>query len=80
MSNPKYIKHDLASCLSHVVEECGEVLAAIGKTQRRGLNSFNPELPPDQQETNAAWLKREMADLRGALDRLERAMETAATD
>jgi hypothetical protein len=56
--------------MSHVVEECGEVLAAIGKSQRWGLDSVNPELPPEQQETNRAWISRELDDLEGAIMRL----------
>lgn len=55
----------------YVVEECGEVMAAIGKTLRWGETSVNPEIPPVEQETNLRWVLREMKDLRGALDRLE---------
>lgn len=75
MSNSKYIRYDFDGCLGHLVEECGEVLAAAGKTLRWGLLSVNPELPASQQETNAAWLKREMKDLREALDRLQRCFD-----
>lgn len=57
-------------------------LVAAGKTQRWGPDSVNPELPPAQQETNRDWLKDEIdqlrrtlrievADLEGALNRLE---------
>jgi len=60
--------------LSHVIEECGEVLAAAGKTQRWGRTSVNPLLPADQQETNQDWLWRELDDLKSAIDRLETTM------
>jgi NTP pyrophosphatase (non-canonical NTP hydrolase) len=58
--------------LSHVIEECGEVVAAAGKTQRWGRNSMNPLLlSPLGKETNQEWLERELKDLRHAIDRLE---------
>lgn len=60
--------------LGHVVEECGELSAAAGKTIRWGLDSWNPELPPEQRETNRDWLLREMRDLRRAMDRLEKSI------
>lgn len=44
------------AALGYLVEECGEVLAATGKTIRWGQDSFNPELPPEQRETNRAAL------------------------
>lgn len=57
--------------LGKLVEECGEVLAAIGKTQRWGLDSFNPELPFNQRETNRDWIKRELQDLKEAIKIVE---------
>ena len=71
MSAPQYLFPGVDFALAHAVEEAGEFLAAAGKTQRFGRASVNPELTPDKQETNEAWLMRELADLRGALDRLE---------
>jgi NTP pyrophosphatase (non-canonical NTP hydrolase) len=53
--------------LGYLVEEAGEVLAAAGKTLRWGRLSVNPELPPQQQETNIDWLIRELADLERAI-------------
>lgn len=53
--------------LGYLVEECGEVLAAVGKTQRWGFDSVNPELPEGDQETNRAWLLRELRDLTRAI-------------
>ncbi len=57
--------------LSHLVEECGEVLAAAGKTLRFGPGSVNPELPATQQEKNIVWLSREIQDLKRAINAFE---------
>lgn len=53
--------------LGYLTEECGEVLAAVGKARRWGLESVNPELPPEQQETNRDWILRELNDLELAI-------------
>ena len=71
---PDYLRPGVDFALAHAIEEAGEFLAAAGKTQRWGRQSVNPELPPTEQETNEAWLLREMDDLRGALDRLHAAL------
>lgn len=68
--NPKYIRPGFDFALSHFIEECGEAIAAAGKTQRWGLDSVNPELPPEQQETNRDWLLREILDLEAAIMRV----------
>lgn len=65
--NPAYAPRSADQKLACLIEECGEVLAAAGKALRWGLESVNPELPTDQQETNRDWLLREMADLELAL-------------
>jgi len=57
--------------LGYLVEECGEVIAAIGKSIRWGFKSFNPELPVAQQETNREWVKRELIDLKLAISLVE---------
>lgn len=54
----------------YLTEECGEVLQAAGKTLRWGLESVNPEIPPDERESNEAWLRRELDDLEGAILRM----------
>lgn len=69
--DPRYLQKGFDKQLAHVVEECGEVLAAAGKLQRMGKESVNPQLPPDQQETNLDWLKRELQDLKQAIEHLE---------
>jgi hypothetical protein len=74
MTDQKYMRRGLSFAMGKAIEEAGEFLAAIGKTQRWGWDSYNPELPVEQRETNEAWVRREMADLRGALDNLEREM------
>lgn len=55
--------------LAYLVEECGEVQAAAGKSLRWGIHSFNPE-PGASQERNREWLLREIADVEGAIARL----------
>ena len=60
--------------LGWLVEECGEVLAAVGKSTRFGLLSVNPELPESEQETNGDWVLRELKDLRQAIDVAETAI------
>lgn len=76
MTDPRFLRTgDVNFAMAHAAEEAGEFLAALGKSLRWGLNSVNPLLPPSEQETNRAWLLREMSDLRGALDRLEREMK-----
>ncbi len=70
MSDPRFFQEGFDKKLSHVIEECGEVLAAAGKTQRWGIGSVNPQIPLEQQETNVKWLLRELYDLRDAIERL----------
>jgi len=64
---PQYKPRTLEQKLGYLTEECGEVLAAVGKTQRWGLESVNPELPPEEQETNREWILRELTDLERAI-------------
>ena len=74
MTDPKYMRPGLDFARGKMIEECGELLAALGKSLRWGWASVNPELPPDEQESNATWVLREMKDVRDALDNLEREM------
>jgi len=71
---PRYEPKTLEQKLGYLVEECGEVLAAVGKTQRWGLQSVNPELPPEEQETNQEWLLRELTDLTRAVRMIRKAL------
>lgn len=75
MSDERFLQYGFTKQLAHVVEECGEVLAAAGKTQRWGAFSVNPLLPPEQQETNLVWLERELDDLESAIARLKATIE-----
>lgn len=74
MTDQKYMRRGLDFAVGKAVEEAGEFMASVGKTLRWGWHSYNPELPPEQRETNEAWVRREIADLRGALDNLEHEM------
>lgn len=71
----KYMRPGLDFAVGKATEEAGEFLAAIGKTLRWGWHSVNPKLPRHEQETNVNWVRREMADLRHALNNLEREMD-----
>ncbi|WNL50693.1 MazG-like nucleotide pyrophosphohydrolase [Ruegeria phage RpAliso] len=72
MAHEEFRQHgSFDKALAHLVEETGEVLAAAGKTLRFGRDSVNPYLPLEQQETNENWLKREVADLKLSIAKLE---------
>ena len=71
MSDPRFLQAGFDKQLAHAIEECGEFLAAAGKTQRWGRESVNPTIPSEQQETNEEWLLRELDDAIGALRRLK---------
>jgi NTP pyrophosphatase (non-canonical NTP hydrolase) len=75
---PEYEPKTPQQRLGYLVEECGEVMAAAGKAIRWGLDSSNPELPPERRETNAAWLLRELADLTVAIDRMRQVLDVPA--
>lgn len=70
-----YRPHTFDQKLGYLIEECGEVMAAAGKTIRWGLASVNPELPPEDQETNKDWLVRELRDLKNAIAIIEAELE-----
>ena len=69
--NPAYETKTNEQKMAHLVEECGEVMAAVGKSLRWGLNSVNPELPVSEQETNRDWILRELADLELAISNVK---------
>ena len=58
----KYESKYLHQALGQLVEEMGEAVHAAGKSQRWGLESYNPELGPDS-EKNIEWLLRELDDV-----------------
>ena len=80
MTDPRYMRPGLDFARGKAIEELGELQAALGKSIRWGWQSYNPELPLDQQETNAEWAYREIADVRSALDNLEYEMNMAMLD
>jgi hypothetical protein len=63
----KYRPRTLPQKLGYLVEEMGEVQAAVGKSIRWGLDSCNPELPPEERELNGDWILRELKDLENAI-------------
>ncbi len=71
MTQAKYMRPGLDFAVGKAIEEAGELGAALGKTLRWGWDSYNPDLPPAERESNEQWVRREIADVRGALDNLE---------
>jgi hypothetical protein len=67
----KYMRPGLDFAVGKTVEELGELQAALGKTLRWGWDSCNPEIPRAERESNEQWVRREIDDVRGALDNLE---------
>ena len=63
----EYMPETEQQILGYLAEECGEVVAAVGKTIRWGMESVNPELPENQQEMNWQWIRREIKDLKRAI-------------
>jgi hypothetical protein len=59
------------SALGRFIEECGEALAAAGKTVRFGWHSYNP-IAGASTERNESWLRREIVDLEVAIARLKK--------
>ena len=80
MTNPKYMRPGIDFAVGKLIEECGELQAALGKTLRWGWQSYNPELPTDERETNETWVRREMEDVLNAISNLLREMSPKETD
>jgi hypothetical protein len=79
MTDPRWMRPGLNFARGKAIEEMGELQAALGKSLRWGWHSVNPDLPPEQQETNAQWIYREANDVRDALDNLIAEMRQAAS-
>lgn len=77
--NPKYEPKTLQAKLGYLVGECGEVMAATGKSIRWGLDSYNPEVPRMPKDTNQDWLLRELDDLERAIKYVRDALATEPT-
>lgn len=75
MTDPRHMRPGLDFARGKAIEECGELQAALGKSLRWGWESANPELPVGQRVTNVAWVRQEMADVRHALDNLEKELD-----
>lgn len=85
MTDPRFLQDGLHNKIFHAVEEAGELSVELGdfvaaamKTMRWGLNSVNPLLPKEEQETNVDWLRRtlpgvrrEIGDMLTTLQRME---------
>ena len=76
MTDPRYMRPGLDFARGKAIEELGELQAALGKSLRWGWESVNPELPRSEQESNLLWVRREMKDVRDALDNLDKELET----
>jgi hypothetical protein len=73
----RYKPQQLVKNLGFLVEECGEVQAAVGKTLRHGLDALNPEVPVDQCESHRDWILRGLDDLDLAINIVRRALRKA---
>jgi len=73
---PEYEPKTREQFYGYLVEECGEVLHAAGKTLRWGELSCNPEVTFEEREPNLQWLRREMLDLEGAIGRMREWLDT----
>ena len=60
--------------IGRLVEECGEVLQAVGKLVRFGARPIDQKT--GVQYDNIADLRRELRDLRHAIDAVEKMTET----
>lgn len=80
--NSRYMPRGIGATLGYLVEECGEVMAAVGKTQRWGVSGIDPTdaavMVPDGEsmrpETNREWILRELADLENAIALTKKAL------
>lgn len=61
----RYMPESFWPALGKLIEECGEVQHACGKTLRFGTDSTDPTLtiPIAERETNLQWILREIEDL-----------------
>ena len=75
---PKYLPTDRNGRLFQLIEECGEVLQALGKAGRFGMGNRYPQAP--DEPTNAEKILGELADLRSAMDAVEPDLREFARD
>jgi NTP pyrophosphatase (non-canonical NTP hydrolase) len=67
----RYLPKTTPKKLAHLVEECGEVLQAVGKAGRFGLDKRHPTRG---FETNRQWILRELVDLEAAIKAVRAAL------
>jgi hypothetical protein len=79
VSDPKFFQKGFEKILSLAIEVCGEFLAAAGKTQRWGPDSYDPTIPPYKRVANLVWLQQELADVQEAMTRLQEAINEEYT-
>lgn len=72
MTDPRYMRDGTDFAIGKLIEELGELQAALGKMLRWGPDSVNPELPPNLQETNRDWIDREIEDVLAAIANYQR--------
>lgn len=68
----EFLQDGFDKVLSHLIEECAEVIQAAAKIQRFGLDSVNPLLPKEFQITNLVRLNSELSDLKHSIIRIEK--------
>ncbi len=66
----RYLPKTTPKKLAHLVEECGEVMQAVGKAGRFGLDKRHPA----GGETNREWILRELVDLECAIEAVRAAL------
>jgi len=69
--DPKYEPKTREEKIGWLTEECGEVLKAIGKIQRFGMDSVHPDDIMRDKETNREHLEFELKDLKAAIELVE---------
>lgn len=76
MTQSKYLQAGFDKQLSHLMEECSELILAGCKIQRWGRHSWNPDLPPYKRTSNLRDLIREMQDIKLTMNRLEETIKS----
>ena len=72
MSDHRYFPTTIEGKLTHVIQECAEVIQTATKLQMFGAPATDPNTGIVYD--NLTDLRAEIADLRGALDRFEAAL------
>jgi hypothetical protein len=67
MTDLKYMRPGLEFARNKLIEECGELIQALGKTGRWGWDSYDPTVPESERESNELWVVREARDVEHAL-------------